>query len=160
MLCISLTKLKASKSTLPALANVASSGTAEPTDTTTFPDAYSPKQYPSYMTSVREDGTQGWNGETFDDYVPPGPQVYTGGGSSAPAGASGVSTGDSASGTVSGSETGSTTLTPPPDTTGSTDSDETADDYSEDSYNEADPSATTSVGNAPDSESSPESDVS
>ena len=49
------------------------SGTAAPTETTTFPEAYSAEQYPW------RDYSWPWDGRSAEDYVPPGPAVYGGG---------------------------------------------------------------------------------
>jgi hypothetical protein len=56
-------------------ANLKSSGSAVPTDTTTFPAAYEPENYKWLDYSVP------WDSRPAADYVPPGPAVYTGGGS-------------------------------------------------------------------------------
>lgn len=57
---------------------VESSGSAVPSDTMTFPDGYSTANYEWYDYST-------WDERSPSDYVPPGPAVYTGGGSSEPA---------------------------------------------------------------------------
>lgn len=75
-------------------ANLESSGSAVPSDTTTFPAAYAPDNYEWYDYSFP------WDNRSPSDYVPPGPAVYSVGGASSPAPSTGGDSAGNASSTA------------------------------------------------------------
>jgi len=87
-------------------------GTAVPSETVTFPEVYDPAHYEWYDYSVP------WDKRDPNDYVPPGPAVYTGGGPAAQAEAgnatsSGIAT-DSSTATATSTTTASSAGSPGP----------------------------------------------
>ena len=74
-------------------------GTAVPSETVTFPEVYDPANYEWYDYSVP------WDERDPNDYVPPGPAVYTGGGSAAQAGAANATSSEIATGSATATAT-------------------------------------------------------